>query len=275
MKASPVNLSGVPETMLWTLHNRASEVRRPDAFLRDPECLRIYESIDYDYARSFGKPDASHPMRSRIFDDAMRPWLAAHPGGTVIELGVGLETQFQRIDDGRVRWLCVDVPEAIAVRERFLPPSERCRYIAKSALDLSWLDEVDGARGVFISAQGLFMYFEEADVQHLFVAIAERFASVELMFDTIPRWFSKKTLRGFGKTEHYRAPPMPWGIGQDELGPLLRSWSPRVRSVKTQPYGFWRGPGRALIVLSTHVPFLRNIAPAIVHVTTAEEADRA
>jgi len=200
MKASPVNLSGVPETMLWTLHNRASEVRRPDAFLHDPECLRIYESIDYDYARSFGKPDASHPMRSRIFDDAMRPWLAAHPGGTVIELGVGLETQFQRVDDGRVRWLCVDVPEAITVRERFLPPSERCRYIAKSALDLSWLDEVDGARSVFISAQGLFMYFEEADVQHLFVAIAERFASVELMFDTIPRWFSKKTLRGFGKT---------------------------------------------------------------------------
>jgi len=270
MKTAPVNLTGIPETMLWTLHNRAAEARRSDAFLRDPECLRIYDAIDYDYVRSFGKPDASHPMRSRIFDDAVRPWLTAHPFGTVVELGAGLETQFQRVDDGRVQWLCVDVPDAIAVRERFLPPSTRCRYVAKSALDLSWFDEVDGASEVFVSAQGLFMYFEEHEVQRLFVAIVDRFPGVELMFDTIPRWFSRKTQKGFGKTKHYRAPPMPWGIGQDELGPLLRSWSPRVRSVKTQPYGYWRGPGLALIALSTHIPYLRNIAPAIVQVTTKE-----
>lgn len=268
MKAmNPLNLTGIPETMLWTLHNRAGEARRPDALLRDSECLRIYDCIGYDFARSFGKPDTSHPMRSRIFDDAVRPWLAAHPGGTVVELGAGLETQFSRVDDGRVKWLCVDVPEAIAVRERFLPTTERCRHVPKSALDLRWLDEVDGGRGIFVSAQGLFMYFEEADVKRLCLAILERFPDVELMFDTIPRWFSKKTQKGFWKTKHYRAPLMPWGIGQDEIGPLLRSWSPHVREVKTQPYGFMRGPGVVMVKLSTHVPFLRNVAPAIVHVT--------
>lgn len=196
--SSPVNLTGVPETMLWTLHNRAAEARRPDGFLRDPDCARIYESIDYDYARSFGEPDASHPMRSRMFDDAVRPWLAAHPGGTVVELGAGLETQFQRVDDGKVRWMVVDVPDAIAVRERFLPSTARCRYVPKNALDLAWLDEVQGPeRGVFISAQGLLMSFEEADVRRLFTAIVDRFPGVELMFDTIPPWFSKKTLKGF------------------------------------------------------------------------------
>lgn len=264
-----VNLTGIPETMLWTLHNRAAEARRPDAMLRDPDCLRIYDTIDYDFALSFGKPDTSHPMRSHIFDAAVTPWLAAHPGGTVVELGAGLETQFQRVDDGNVRWLCVDVPDAIAVRERFLPASERCRHVAKSALDLSWLDEVDGSRGVFVGIQGLLMYLEEAEVERLFVAIVERFPGVELMFDTIPRWLSRKSIKGFGKTQHYRAPRMPWGIGQDEAEPLLRSWHPRVRTVQTQPYGFWRGPGVALVKASTYVPFMRNIAPAIVHVTTA------
>src|SRR5687767_9192996 len=153
-----MNLTGVPETMLWTLHNRASEARRRDAFLVDPECVRIYDSIDYDYERSFGKPDGSHPMRSRLFDEALRPWLREHPGGSVVELAAGLETQFQRCDDGRVRWHCVDLPEAIAVRERYLPASSRCRYIGRSALDLAWADEVDGSRGVFVTAQGLFMY---------------------------------------------------------------------------------------------------------------------
>lgn len=265
---APVDLGGVPETMLWTLYNRAVEARRPDGFLRDPTCVRVCESIDYDYERSFGKPDGWHPTRSRVIDDALRPWLVAHPGGTVVELAAGLETQFQRCDDGRVQWLCVDVPEAIAVRERFLPATERCRHLSKSALDLSWLDEVDGSNGVFVTAQGLLMYFEEAEVRRLLVAIVERFPGVTLMFDTIPRWFSKKTLTGLRKTKAYTAPPMPWGIGQKDLAPLLKSWSPRVASVTAHPYSHMRGPTRALIYLANHVRFMANITPAIVQVTT-------
>lgn len=263
-----VNLTGVPETMLWTLHNRATEARRPDSVLRDPDCVRIYESISYDFERSFGKPDGSHPMRSKMFDDAVRPWMAAHPGGTVVELGAGLETQFQRCDDGRVQWVCVDVPDALAVRERFLPTTERCKHVAKSALDTTWLDEIDGTRGVFVTAQGLLMYFSEADVKRLFTAIVERFPGVELMFDVIPTWFSKKTLQGFGKTKHYVAPPMPWGVGRDDVAGLLRRWSDRVDVVTTAPYGVLRGPARGLLWLCGAVPWLRQLPPTIVHVKT-------
>ena len=263
-----VELDGVPETMLWTLHNRASEAKRADAFLRDPDAVRIYESIAYDYVRSFGKPDGSHPMRSRLFDEAVRPWLVAHPGGTVVELAAGLETQFQRCDDGAVRWVCIDVPEAIDVRARFLPESDRCRYVRKSALDLSWLDDVDPARGVFVTAQGLLMYFEEGDVQRLLVAIFERFPGVEVMFDAIPRWFSKKTLQGFGKTPHYTAPPMPWGVNRNEIAPLLRRWSSRVESVEEVPYGVMRGPMGWLLRALGDAPVLRNMAPTIVRVRT-------
>ena len=37
ISTAPVNLSGVPETMLWTLHNRATEAKRSDGLIRDPE----------------------------------------------------------------------------------------------------------------------------------------------------------------------------------------------------------------------------------------------
>jgi O-methyltransferase involved in polyketide biosynthesis len=257
--------------MLWTLHNRANDAARPDGFLWDPACLRIYQSIDYDFARSFGKPDASHPMRSRLIDDAVRPWIAAHPWGTVVELGAGLETQFQRCDNGRVQWRCVDVPEALAVRERFLPPSDRCRHIPRSALDLAWLDAIDPARGVFVTAQGLFMYFQEHEVRRLFTAIVDRFPGVELMFDTIPRWFSRKTLQGFRKTRYYQAPPMPWGVNFAQIAPLLRAWSRRVDAVSVMPYGMYpRGLGGALLRFAPHVPGLRSLPPTIVHVTTID-----
>lgn len=268
MSGARPNLTGVPETMLWTLHNRACEAKRPGTFLVDPACVRIYESITYDFERSFGKPDGTHAMRSRIFDDAVRPWMQNHPGGTVVELGAGLETQFQRCDDGKVHWLCVDVPESIAVRERFLKPTERCRHIAKSALDLSWMDAVDPSRGVFVTAQGLLMYFEEADVKRLFVAMVERFPGVEIMFDAIPRWFSRKTLAGYNRTRHYVAPRMPWGADRDEIPSLLKGWSDRVREVSVSSYGFARGIGGVMLKVFSAVPGLRNIPPCIVHVRT-------
>ncbi|MFE6925107.1 class I SAM-dependent methyltransferase [Nocardia sp. NPDC057663] len=261
-----VALSGVPLTMLWTLHNRGSEVKRADAVLTDPDCERLYDTIAFDYERSFGPPDGTHAVRSARFDEALRPWLADHPGGTVVELAAGLETQFQRCDDGAVHWLCVDVPEAIEIRSRFLPPSPRCRYLPISALDLTWLDHVDPTHGVFVTAQGLFMYFEPDDVRRLVAAILERFPGVELMFDTIPPWFSRKTMRGFHKTPDYLAPPMPWGVERSKVAALVRSWSPAVEEVTVSSYGPSHGPLATTLSLFAALPILRDIPPAIVRV---------
>lgn len=123
-----------------------------------------------------------------------------------------------------------------------------------------------------MTAQGLLMYFTEEQVRGLVVAVSERFPGVEMVFDTIPVWLSKKTLdgtRGFRKTEHYQAPPMPWGVGRGRLARLLRSWTPRITSVATQPYGFARGPGVALVQLCRLPTPLRNISPAVAHVRTS------
>ena len=84
-------LSGIPETMLWTLHNRAREAMRANARLSDPDAIRVYASIDYDYERNFGRPDGSHALRSLLFDEAVRHWLRRYPEGTVVELGCGLD----------------------------------------------------------------------------------------------------------------------------------------------------------------------------------------
>lgn len=262
-------LQGVPETMLWTLYNRATEALRPDAWLQDPDAVRIYRSITYDCARSFGRPDGSHAMRSLMFDEAVRPWMASHPGGTVVELGCGLETQFQRCDDGQVQWLCVDVPEAIDARERFLQPTPRCRHLRMSALDMRWMDEVDASRGVFITAQGLFMYFEEEQVRQLVIAIARRWPGAELMFDVIPRWFSRKTMKGFNVTPYYRAPAMPWGLNRDEIAPLLSRWSAHIASITQEPYRGFRGFPASLAPFLAALPVIGRFQPCIVHVWMA------
>lgn len=261
-----VALADVPQTMLWTLHNRAAEASRSDGVLRDADALRIYNSIDYDFERSFGKPDGSHGLRSRVFDDAVSEWLRDNPGGTVVELACGLETQFQRCDDGQVNWLCIDVPEAIAMRERFLRPSARCRHLAISAFDTRWFEQVNASRPVFITAQGLLMYFERSAVCELLQAIAKQFLRCELMFDAIPRWFSRKTVAGYWRTPHYRTPPMPWGINRDEIASTLRSWMPEANKISLVPYGYIRGIKGMLLPVIGNTPILKNLLPSIVRV---------
>jgi O-methyltransferase involved in polyketide biosynthesis len=265
----PVNLTGIPETMLWTLHNRASEALRPDAILRDETALSLYRRIAYDYEKNFGRADGSHAIRSRVFDDAVKPWLAQNPGGTVVELACGLETQFQRCDDGKVRWLCIDLPEAIDVRRRLLPDTERCRSLAMSALDRAWFDEVASTQPVFITAQGLFMYLHEQDVQGLVHNVFERFPRLDLMFDAIPPWFSRKTMKGFRKTKHYQTPPMPWGVARGALGPLLRSWSPHIVAVEQVSWGYLRGLQGLVLPLASRLPLVREALPSVVRVRSA------
>ncbi|MFP2958813.1 class I SAM-dependent methyltransferase [Myxococcus sp. 1LA] len=264
------NLTGIPETMLWTLHNRAGEAKRPDGILKDAEVVRIYDAIDYDFEKSFGRAEPSHAIRAVETDRTIRAWLATHPDGFVVSLGEGLETQAQRLDNGQLRWLSVDLPEAVAIRERFLTPNERLRHFPASALDRAWMDQVDASKGVFIIAQGLFMYFEEDAVRRLFVDIAERFPGAEVLFDTIPRWFSARTLKGLHRTRAYQVPPMPWGINRDEVEATLKRWEPRVTRVAFQPFSFPRGIHRFAYNFVNHVPWLKERVPSLVHVRFAE-----
>jgi len=282
MKISP-DLAGVPETMLWTLHNRATEARRAlrgkaGGLIRDPEAARIYDLIDYDFERHFGKAEGSHAVRAADIDAILRNWLGDHPDGWVVSLGEGLETQFSRVDNGRLTWLTVDLPEAIRLRSQLLPDQPRCQSFVGSALDRRWMDIVmiglgevgataakpDAGKELCIIAQGLFMYLPEDEIRRLMVDLAQRFPGCLLIFDSIPRWLSRLTQRpgGLKRTRHYTIPPMPWGIDYTDVPDTLRRWGVSTESA-TRPYRLPRGMPRVMGLVCALIPFLRAKVPAI------------
>lgn len=260
-------LTGISETMLWTLHNRASEAARPDGCLRDPMCLHIYRALHYDYERHFGHADGSHGVRSQLFDEHLRIFLAAHPRAAIVNLGEGLETQRYRIDAPEALWISVDVPEALAIRERFIQPDARHLHVRASALDTAaWFGTVPPERPCFITAQGLFMYFSEEEMARFARALAQRFPGAILMFDYISRSLSRRTLskHGWMKTPYYRTPPMPWGVNRDELEPLFSRWLGQPVRVHNVTFVFPRGPLHWLIPMSEHyLPWLANHFPGV------------
>jgi O-methyltransferase involved in polyketide biosynthesis len=256
-------LTGVQETMLWALYERANEAIRPDGLIHDPECVRIFNSIDYDCPKHFGPPSGRSPARAAKIDAAVRKWLAAHPCGFVVSLGEGLETQVFRVDNGTMTWLTIDLPDAIEFRECFIKPTRRLRHLAMSAFDTGWMDHVDTRFGVFIIAQGLLMYFAAKMVRQLLVEIATRFPGAEMIFDMLPR---EATQTSHQKTPAWTSPPMPWGLDRNEVTPTLRAWLPGLKRIRSERYR--EADKRSAIVedvLDVILPRRRRL-PCLVHV---------
>ena len=260
------NLSGVPQTMLWTLHNRVSEANRDDGILHDPEAVRIYQTLDYDYEKAFGPAEPTQAVRSAMFDAELREFLDHHPNGVIVNLAEGLETQRYRVAGDEALWLSVDLPEAIDIREHFITPDDKHRHVASSVLNRAWFDEVPEKRPVYITAQGLLMYLPEGEVRLLLQDLAERFPGAWFTFDTIPRWLSRKsTKRGWKKTPHYTTPMMPWGIDRHQIVPTLRAWVPTLDEVtELRWWRFPRGVGRWLFPLMFATPILNRYAPPVI-----------
>ncbi len=226
MKKEVEKLKEVPETMLWTLHNRAVEAMQSDGIIEDEKAIEIYKSIDYDYEKNFGKAEPSHAVRSLDFDREIRKFLEKYPEGTIVNLGEGLETQRFRFKENNALWISLDVPEAIQIREQFIQPDERHLHLSISATDRSWFDSVPKNQPVFITAQGLFMYFTEKEVRLLIQDITKAFQDGYLMFDTIPVFLSQKTLsqKGWRKTKYFTTPKMSWGINRNKIESTLKNW---------------------------------------------------
>ena len=257
-------LKDVPETLLWTLHNRANEAKRADRIIQDPKAIEIYERIDYDYERSFGKAEPSHAVRSMLFDKELIQFIKENPEGIIINLGEGLETQRFRIESTKNIWYSIDVFESIEIREQFIKPDEFHKHLPLSAFNKKWIFQIPKDKPVMITAQGLLMYFEEEKVKWLINTIAARFSTAVFMFDTIPRWFSNKTIKGMKKTEYYKTPKMPWGINRNEIRQKLCQWEPRISSIKEIAYQFPRGESKLVFSIAGMIPVLKNMMPTMI-----------
>jgi O-methyltransferase involved in polyketide biosynthesis len=241
MTVSGEVLDGVSATTLWTLHNRGTEAKRSDGVIRDPWAVTLFDAISYDF-RKFGKPNQSHGLRAVAFDAAASDYLRTHPKASVVALAEGLQTSFWRLQRAGVAdqltWYSVDLPPVMALREKLLPTDERIVSLAQSALDLSWMDHVDDSHGVFITAEGLLMYLEPDDALGLIRACAARFPGGQMMFDSIPDWLSRRTLKGLKLSDRYTTPPMPFSLSPDEAL-ALAGRIPGVRAAhdRAQPTG--------------------------------------
>jgi O-methyltransferase involved in polyketide biosynthesis len=270
-KTSIRNLNKVSKTLLIPLYFRAMESQRPDALIRDPKAVELVSKLDCDFSgvQKMEKEQVNFLLRMREFDRQARAFLAEHPDGVIVDLGCGLDTRFERLgcdrpETGQWNWYGLDLPEVIELRKELLEETPRSHFIGCSVLDHAWMDALSDEAGkpILFLAEGILVYFDEADVRRLVQALAGRFPGSELVCEA----YSPLVVRLHPRPSAVAQPR--WALKDDRD---VEAWAPGIRLFSQWNYFDRPEPRLGAFKLMHYFPFLARMV-RIVHYRLGEAA---
>ncbi|QDL07048.1 class I SAM-dependent methyltransferase [Brasilonema octagenarum UFV-E1] len=262
MIKTKVDLGIVQETLLIPLWGRASELQQTEPIICDPKSAEILEAIDYDFDKFAPAKNSQIGvcLRGMILDNWVRTYLKQYPQGSVVEIGAGLNTRFERVDNGEVRWFDLDLPDSMLLRKQFFEETERRKFITASALETDWIESVKAVstEPCLFVAEGVLMYFNEQQVKQLFTNLLEHFPGSCFAFDCVSQfWIKNQKRHGALK---YTSAKMFWGISDIRQ---IQDWDSRYQVMEA--CGFADLPAKYLQrfplifrLLFSYIPLLRN-----------------
>jgi O-methyltransferase involved in polyketide biosynthesis len=253
------DLGGVSETLLIMLYIRAMESLRPDALIRDEKAVELVTRLGYDFDRIRQIPLSEGNkvvavLRDRECDRCTRDFLARHPDTVVVHIGCGLDSRFERVDDGRVEWYDLDLPDVIELR-RALIGDERDRYhlLSCSVFDGAWRQAVSAhrQRRFLFVAEGVFHLFDKGQVRSLVLTLRDQFPGAELVFDA----FSPLLIRvGNLQVSHSKISARArWGLWH---GQEIEGWGDGIRLIDEWRWADRPEPRLARLRWMRHIGFL-------------------
>ena len=125
----PVELGDVQKTLFMPVWARAVETKKKEPILIDHTALEIVDSVDFDFSQmSKNVPEISQIAwiaRCKRFDMIVNEFITKHPEGTIINIGCGLDTSYERINYSTIKWYDLDLPDVIELRKKFLKETDK------------------------------------------------------------------------------------------------------------------------------------------------------
>ena len=207
-----VDVTGVPETMIQTLYARAKESGKENAKIHDDMAAEMVSRLDYDFSKADQDKAMSYGVIARtiVLDEMVEKYLSGHPNTIVVNIASGLDTRCYRMQGKYVRWYNVDLPETMKIREKFLTENGSISQIAKSAMDASYIDDIEyGGENVLVIIEGLSMYLSEAEVLQMMSIIEKTFRKVTVMIETMSPFVVKHIKEKSIEGSHAK---FTWGV---------------------------------------------------------------
>jgi len=112
--------SSIQEAMIGPLCAKATYGKLYPELLDDPMAAEIVSKIDYNYSKIQNYNEEwcalGFLVRARSFDIALKKYIEANPEATIVNIGASLDTTFFRVDNGRIKWYDLDLPNSIELR---------------------------------------------------------------------------------------------------------------------------------------------------------------
>lgn len=237
-KKIELDLGNVQKTLFLPLWGRAAETVKKKPRLNDQTAVRIIDQVDYDFSKIAANMDDLTKIawikRSLICDRVVKNFLRQYPRGTIVNIGCGLDTIYERTDNGELKWYDLDLPDVIILRRRFFEENERRKCIATSFLEEGWLDQIEVNGNVLFIAAGVFYYFEPHEVKEFFLRLIKRFPACEILFDVSSpigvKVANKKVIEGAGLDEKSY---LKWGL---ENKKEILAWDARIQMIGSYYY---------------------------------------
>ncbi|MEM8967134.1 MAG: class I SAM-dependent methyltransferase [Bacteroidota bacterium] len=196
MNTQPLQLGEVQQTLLIPLYGRAEASQPPKPMMHDARASEIVEYLDYDFSQLEGKSSLKGAViRTLTYDYLLRELLDSYQQATIVELGCGLNTRFERLNDSRLRWFDLDMPDVYAIWQQFFQVTTSRTFLPYSAFDETWIARVKEANPsppyIFISEAST-IYFSEAENRKLFGLLANHFPGCYYIFDTATNYFIQR-----------------------------------------------------------------------------------
>lgn len=232
-----LELGSVQETLLLPLWGRAIESKKKKPLLKDDKAISIINNIPYDFdmiSKNISKTvQASWIARSIFFDKKISSFTDEYPNATIANIGCGLDTTFDRVDNGKMEWIDLDLPDTIDLRKKYIAESDRRQFVSKSVFDHSWYDNIESKDKVMLMIAGVLCYFDESDIKRLFNDFHTFIPGVEVVFDyfsTIGMKVSNKKVIEDGGMDS--SAYLKWSI--DDLMEL-EGWNNNIKVISHEP----------------------------------------
>jgi O-methyltransferase involved in polyketide biosynthesis len=235
-----IDLGSIQQTLFMPLYGRAIESKKKYPLLVDKIAEEIIERVDYDFSvmgkNTSALTQSAWIMRSIYVDEVVKAFLAHHPHGTIVNIGCGLDTTFERVDNGRLIWYDLDLPDVIDLRKRFIIETDRRRFIAMSLFEEQWVNTLNYKDGILFIAAGVFYYYREVEIKGLFIRLANQFPGAEFIFDVCsPFGMNIANRKAIQKSGLHKKSYLKWGLSSPKS---LMAWHPRFRILHTYYYYF-------------------------------------
>jgi methyltransferase (TIGR00027 family) len=272
-----INITDISSTMLLTLYCHSLESQSKNPIIIDPKAVEITSALNRQLT---GSPDRMYSdlaagklnkklvifisLRAKKFDEYTAGFLNSYPDGTVVNLGCGLDTRFWRIDNGRVNFYDLDLPEVISIKKKLCDETERYHMIASSVLDYGWMELLknEGNGPCLFLAEGLIMYLEKDSVKELVLNLQSQFRGSELVCEVVNESVTRGWLKNLMNMRMHKQLHVGGGatfVCGFRDGHEIESWSPGIRLLDEWSHFDSREPKLGWVGFYGRIPSMRRV----------------